>query len=77
MKKFLKKLFCCHKHNEVVCWHWTHGMVDFNPRFIEVQLKCNSCGKYHFLHIRDPREFDEFVSEYADKEWSDTCKPVL
>lgn len=73
----VKKLFCSHKNNEVVCWHWTHGWLDNDPSFLEIQLKCKKCGKYHFLHIRDPREYDWFTTKYADKKWSNTCKPVL
>ena len=77
MKDFFKKLFCKHKHNEVICWHWTHGWSSNEPAFIEVQLRCKDCGKYHFMDIQDPREYDEFTFENADKKWSDTCKPVL
>lgn len=77
MKKFLKRLFCRHKSNKVVCWHWTHGWSAHQIRFLEIQLRCRNCGKYHFIHIKDPKKYDKFVSEYADKEWSDTCKPVL
>lgn len=44
----LKRLLCKHNNeNEVVCWHWTHGINDNEIRSVEVQLKCNDCGKYH------------------------------
>ena len=23
----LKKIFCKHKNNGIVCWHWTHGQL--------------------------------------------------
>lgn len=77
MKDFLKKLFCKHKNNEVVCWHWTHGDSGMEIRFVEAQLKCNDCGKYHFLHIYDWDKCDEFIAKHKDKRWSETCKPVL
>lgn len=78
MKGAIKRLFCRHKKsNEVVCWHWTHGEIGNEPIQIEAQLKCTECGKYHFLHIDDPKKYDEFASKYKDKQWSDTCQPVL
>ena len=73
----MKCLFCLHKNNEVICWHWTHGWSTNEPRFLQIQLRCKKCGKYHFLDIQDPRKCNEFTYKYADKEWSDICKPVL
>ena len=73
----IKKLFCKHKNNEVVCWHWTHGSNDNYYRFIEVQRRCKDCGKYYFRYIQDEEKCDEFAYDYYDKQWSDTCKPVL
>lgn len=76
--KRIKNLFCKHKDsNEVVCWHWTHGINGNEIRSVEAQLRCNDCGKYHFLHIYDWDKCDEFIAEHKDKQWSDTCKPVL
>lgn len=73
-----KKLFCRHKNNnEVVCWHWTHGWNTNEIRFLEIQLRCNDCGKYHFAYIKDWNECYEFIDKFKDKEWSDTCHPVL
>lgn len=77
MKEFLKKLFCGHRNNEVVCWHWTHGPYGNDPLQLEIQLRCTECGKYHFMHIDDPSRYDDFTSKYTDKEWSDTRRPVL
>lgn len=77
IKRFLKKLFCRHKNSEVVCWHWTHGLSTNEYSFIEIQLKCNDCGKYYFADIRDCIKYKNFISKHKDKEWSDTCKPVL
>ena len=77
IKSFLKKLFCRHKHNEVICWHWTHGFSDNEIRYLEIQLKCNDCEKYYFAHIRDWNECYKFIEKHKDKEWSDTCNPVL
>ena len=33
----LKKIFCRHKNNEIVCWHWTHGQTANDIRFLEIQ----------------------------------------
>ena len=77
MSERLKKLFCLHKNNEVICWHWTHGAGTNEIRYLEIQLKCNRCGKYHFKEIRDWKECDKFIAAYKDKRWSDTCKPIL
>ena len=74
---FLKKLFCKHKNHEVVCWHWTHGCNTSEPRFLEIQLKCNDCGKYYFTTIKDRNKCEIFISNHKDKPWSATCKPVL
>ena len=77
MLNFLNKIFCKHKHNEVVCWHWTHYPDNFNYRSIEAQLKCKYCGKYHFLHIHDLTLCDMFIKKHKDKEYSDVGKPLL
>lgn len=77
MKDFLKKLFCKHEHNEVVCYHWTHGLYDNEIRFLEIQLKCKDCGKYHFVYIHNWDKCYKFIEKHKDKEWSDTCHPVL
>lgn len=76
MKELFRKLFCRHKDNNVICWHWTHGITSHEPPFLEVLLRCKTCGKYQFTTIQDPKRFDEFVSTYAEKEWADTYKPV-
>lgn len=72
-----KGLFCKHANNEVVCWHWTHGIDTNEVRFLEIQLKCNDCGKYHFAYIYDWNKCDKFISEHKDKFWSSNCQPVL
>ena len=80
---FLKRLFCkqnlfCkHEYNEVVCLHWTHGPYDNDIRFLEIQLKCKDCEKYHFTYIHNWDECYEFIAHHKDKYWSNTCKPVL
>ncbi len=73
----LKKIFCRHKHYEVICWHWTHGPTTNDIRFLQIQLKCKDCGKYYFRYILDWDKCYKFIDKYKDKEWSDTCKPVL
>lgn len=77
-------MFCEHKNSEVVCWHWTHGFITNKTTFtsstlgnIEVQYKCKDCGKYYFRHIENWLKCEEFATKYKDKQWSDTCKPVL
>ena len=77
MKRFLKQLFCKHKNNEVICWHWTHGLNDNEIRFLEIQLKCKNCGKYYFAQIRDWNECEKFIAKHKDKFWSGNCQPVL
>lgn len=77
MTNWLKQLFCIHKNNEVICWHWNHGVSTMEIRFLEIQLKCNKCGKYHLVYIYDWNECDKFIAKYKDKQWSDICKPVL
>ena len=73
----LKQLLCRHKDSEVVCWHWTHGESTYEIRFLEIQLRCKDCGKYHFKYIRDWNECEKFISKHKNKQWSDECKPVL
>ena len=85
MTEFFKRLFCKHKNSEVVCWHWTHGFITNKGMTtltssignIEVQYKCNDCGKYYFKGIENWEKCREFASKYKDKQWSDTCKPKL
>lgn len=73
----LRRIFCKHKNSEVVCWHWTHGINGNEIRFLEIQMKCNYCGKYFFKHIKNWDKCYDFIKKYPDKEWSDKCKPVL
>lgn len=73
----LKQLICKHKNNEVVCWHWTHGISTYEIRFLEIQMRCKDCSKYHFKYIRDWNECKKFISKHKNKQWSDECKPVL
>ena len=70
-------LFCKHKNSEVICWHWNHGYNSNEIRFLEIQLKCNNCRRYYFRYIYDWNECYKFIDKYRDKEWSDSCKPVL
>ncbi len=77
MKKLLRRLFCKHESNEVVCWHWVNSFMDDDAHFLEVQVKCNNCSKYHFQYIRGWDECCKFMSEHKDKQWSETCEPVL
>ena len=85
MKNYLKKIFCKHKNNELVCWHWTHGFITNKTTTtltssignIEVQYRCEDCGKYYFRHIENWLKCEEFATKYKDKQWPDTCKPVL
>ena len=64
MKNLFKKMFCRHKNSEVICWHWTHGCNTNLPRFLEIQFKCNDCGKYYFAYIRDMDKCRKFVEEH-------------
>ena len=72
----LKKIFCKHKDNEVICWHWTHGAATNEIRFIEIQLRCKNCDKYHFKNIRDWNECEKFISKNKDKQWGNS-QPIL
>ena len=74
---YLKKIFCRHKKSEVVCWHWTHGPNGNDIRYLEIQKKCQDCGKYFFRYIKNWDECEKFISKYPDKRWSDKCKPSL
>ena len=74
MKK-LKQLFCKHKDNKVICWHWTHGEATNEIRFLEIQLRCKNCGKYHFKYIRDWNTCERFIAQNKDKQWG-KCQPV-
>ena len=75
--KILRKLFCRHKNSEIICWHWTHEQNGNDIRFLEIQEKCNECGKYYFRYIKDWNKCDKFISKYPDKQWSSSCKPIL
>ena len=77
MKEIFKRLFCRHKNNEVVCWHWTHGWSTSELRFIEIQLKCNNCGKYHFMDIRDPEIYEEFREQIISELTTDDIPDSL
>lgn len=73
----LREIFCKHKDsNDVICWHWTHGEGTNEIRFLEIQLRCKNCGKYHFINIRDWNECEKFISKNKDKQWGN-CQPIL
>lgn len=73
----LRQLLCKHKNSEVICWHWTHGASTNEIRFLEIQMRCNDCGKYYFRYIRDWNECEKFISKNKDKQWSVNCKPMI
>ena len=73
----ISKLICRHKHNEVVCWHWTHGYNTNEVRFLEIQMRCKYCGKYHIVCIYDWELCYKFIEQYRDKMWDGDCHPVL
>lgn len=75
--KLIKRLFCRHRNNDVVCLHCTHGPNANEIRHLEIQLKCNNCGKYHFRYIYNLDKCEAFISKHKDKFWSSNCKPVL
>lgn len=72
----IKQLFCRHRNNQVICWHYTHGSNGNEITHIETQLQCHRCGKYWITLVRDPEDFDFFEENYIDRYWSDTCKPI-
>lgn len=72
----IKQLFCRHKTNQVMCWHYTHGDNGNETAHIEVQLQCCRCGKCWIALSRNPEDFEYFKENLMDKYWSDTCKPV-
>ena len=76
LKKWIKQIFCSHKNNEVVCWHWTHGYTMLGVRHIELQVRCKDCGKYRYLYIFDQNVCKDFEQRYKEKQWSDKCQPV-
>ena len=73
----IKQLLCIHKDNDVVCWHWTHGLNGNDDLFLEVQFKCKKCGRYFFRYINDRNECFSFIELNKDKQWSNKCKPVF
>ncbi len=77
IKVNLKRLICRHKNNDVICWHWYHGVNGDSPRMLEIQLKCKDCGKYHFANMQNEIKCKLFVEKYRDKQWSNTCKPKI
>lgn len=70
----IKQLFCRHRNNQVICWHYAHGSNDNEITHIEAQLQCHRCGKYWITLVRDLEDFNFFEENYMSKYWSDTCK---
>lgn len=63
----LKRLFCRHKISEMLRWHYTHGYNGIEPSFIEVEYKCNDCGKVFYKYLYN--NMKEFEQKYAEKRW--------
>ena len=71
-------LFCKHKNSEIICWHRVHPLYGKYPTVIEYQTKCNECNKYFIRWFPlNVKWIQSFIDTYKDKEWSDTCNPVL
>lgn len=53
MINFIKRLFCKHDDSsKLLRWHWTHGINDNEPAFIESEWLCSNCGKKYFKYYR-------------------------
>ena len=63
----LKRLFCKHKNKEMIRWHYTHGYNGMEPRFIEIEYKCNDCGKVFYKYLYN--NMTEFEQKHAEKRW--------
>ena len=72
-----QKIFCKHENDSIICWHWTHGQNGNEIRFLEIQKKCNNCGKIYFDYIKNWNRCEAFIKQHHDKEWSNKCKPIF
>lgn len=62
---FLKRLLCKHHNREMLRWHYTHGYNGMEPLFIEIEYKCNDCGKVFYQELH--KKMTEFADKHADK----------
>lgn len=62
---FIKKAFCKHKNKEILRWHYTHGYNVMEPTFIEIEYRCNDCGKIFYQDLH--KDMKEFAEKHADK----------
>ena len=69
-----KQLFCRHRNNQVICWHYTHGLHGNEFVYIEAKIKCHRCGKYRVLSIRDREDIKFFEKNHMDKYQSSETK---
>lgn len=68
IKNLFKKIFCEHKNNEVIYWHWVHQINNNDDMVLEIQMRCKYCGKCHFRYINSWNECRKFISEHKDKQ---------
>lgn len=64
--RFLKGLFCKHHNREMLRQHYTHGYNGMEPSFIEIEYKCNDCGKVFYQDLHE--DMKEFAEKHVDKQ---------
>lgn len=48
-------------------WHYTHGYNGMEPRFIEIEYRCNDCGKILYRELRN--NMKEFAEKHGNKQY--------
>lgn len=61
----LKKIFCRHKNNEIVCWHWTHGQAVLEEPETENYRMSDICKDRETLRPK----YEQFIQTERGKEW--------
>lgn len=61
--------FTCPHHWKVEYWHWSHGLNGMMPREIEVEMKCQICGKVSYVYPERGSYEERRITEiYQDKQ---------
>ena len=69
IREFFKRLLC--KHSYVVeKWHFTHGAMGNEPRYIEGFERCPDCGKERYFTVERGSKYEDYIINHMqDRQW--------
>lgn len=60
IKQFIRQLLCHHEYH-IIRWHYTHGVMNNNPPFIEGLKMCAECGKRKYFYCSQSSKLGKYI----------------